>query len=49
MKKTYKIKGVIEIVSDKNYYYLIQANRVSRYNKDFKKDSFIKIKNPCYV
>lgn len=49
MKKTYNIKGVLEIVSDDEYYYFIQTSRVCRYNKAFKKDNFIKIKNPCYV
>jgi len=47
--KKYKIKSVLEIASDEKYYYLIQTNRVLRYNKDFKKDSFIKMKNPSYV
>lgn len=47
--KKYRIKDVIEIVSDEKYYYLVQPNRVSIYNKDFKKDNFIKIKNPSYV
>lgn len=49
MKKTYNIKGVLEIVSDDEYYYFIQTSRVCRYNKAFKKDNFIKIKNPCHV
>ena len=47
--KKYRIKDVIEIVSDEKYYYLVQPNRISRYNKDFKKASFIKMKNPSYV
>ncbi|MGM9970041.1 MAG: hypothetical protein ACI35S_06570 [Anaeroplasma sp.] len=38
--KKYRIKDVIEIVSDEKYYYLVQPNRVVRYNRHFKLRKF---------